>query len=559
MGRIKAAVAALFVVAFHTCALAGNVLTIGIGSSPNDTTGDPLRTAFGKINTAVNGLASCFSGTIAPSSLMTFQCWFDTSTTPATYRFFDGTQWVAAGTLDQTAHVFAPQGGMTVGGDLTGTLPNPTLKAVNSNVGNFGSPSAIPIFTVNNKGQVTAVTTATATAAAATLTGTTLAAGVVNSSLTSVGIIVSGTWRGAPVQPQWGGTGLATLAAHGVVIGEGTSNAVVSGAGTAGQVLTSNGASADPTFQSTFGNGVPPPQGRLTLATATPVMTVTTAGQPNIYYTPYQGNFIPLPVSLGGAFVAVPFVEMSQLTTDTTASPAAVAPNSCYDLFVWNNSGTIMLSRGPAWTTCVGAGVRAATGGIARPASPNNGFPVNSSSITNGPTAGMGLWVGTIASNSSSLIDWIYGATAAGGTAGSFGIWNTYNPIMVYSTTQDSTAGYSYATATYRQADASAGNQCSFVSGSMTREIFKAQYLTAAQFGTATAFVGIGFNSTTTPSGIPSQGANTSGSDVSIAMMNSMFMTAFIGFDTFTALEKGTAASTFNIGGDGGLICSGPM
>lgn len=46
-----------------------------------------------------------------------------------------------------------------------------------------------------------------------------------------------------------GGTGAATLAAHGVIIGNGTSAVAVSGAGTTGQVFTSNGASADPTFQ----------------------------------------------------------------------------------------------------------------------------------------------------------------------------------------------------------------------------------------------------------------------------------------------------------------------
>jgi hypothetical protein len=46
-----------------------------------------------------------------------------------------------------------------------------------------------------------------------------------------------------------GGTGVATLAAHGVVVGNGAAAVNVTGAGTAGQVLTSNGASADPTFQ----------------------------------------------------------------------------------------------------------------------------------------------------------------------------------------------------------------------------------------------------------------------------------------------------------------------
>lgn len=46
-----------------------------------------------------------------------------------------------------------------------------------------------------------------------------------------------------------GGTGDATLAAHGVLLGNGASAVVVSSAGTAAQVLTSNGAAADPTFQ----------------------------------------------------------------------------------------------------------------------------------------------------------------------------------------------------------------------------------------------------------------------------------------------------------------------
>lgn len=46
-----------------------------------------------------------------------------------------------------------------------------------------------------------------------------------------------------------GGTGAASLTVHGVVIGNTTSAVNVTSAGTAGQVLTSNGASADPTFQ----------------------------------------------------------------------------------------------------------------------------------------------------------------------------------------------------------------------------------------------------------------------------------------------------------------------
>jgi hypothetical protein len=46
-----------------------------------------------------------------------------------------------------------------------------------------------------------------------------------------------------------GGTGVAALGAHGLLIGNGGSNVVVSGAGTTGQFLRSNGASSDPTYQ----------------------------------------------------------------------------------------------------------------------------------------------------------------------------------------------------------------------------------------------------------------------------------------------------------------------
>lgn len=53
----------------------------------------------------------------------------------------------------------------------------------------------------------------------------------------------------AAVTVPKGGTGQTTLTNHGVVLGQGASAVAVTSAGTAGQVLTSNGASADPTFQ----------------------------------------------------------------------------------------------------------------------------------------------------------------------------------------------------------------------------------------------------------------------------------------------------------------------
>lgn len=56
-----------------------------------------------------------------------------------------------------------------------------------------------------------------------------------------------------PVTVAHGGTGLTTITNHGVLIGQAASNVAATSAGTAGQVLTSNGASADPTFQTASG------------------------------------------------------------------------------------------------------------------------------------------------------------------------------------------------------------------------------------------------------------------------------------------------------------------
>lgn len=85
------------------------------------------------------------------------------------------------------------------------------------------------------------------------------------------------------------------------------------------------------------------PQGRLTLTTGVPVLTTDVTGAASVYYTPYIGNGVSL--YDGTAWSVFPFAQLT-LSLDTTNHLA----NNVYDVFIWNNSGTVAIGAGPAWT-----------------------------------------------------------------------------------------------------------------------------------------------------------------------------------------------------------------
>jgi hypothetical protein len=240
-----------------------------------------------------------------------------------------------------------------------------------------------------------------------------------------------------------------------------------------------------------------PPQGRLTLATGTPVMTSTQSAKTTIYYTPYVGRLVPLydgtsfnMHDIGG--------ELSQATTDATKSPGSVGTVSNYDLFVWLDSGTYRCTRGPSWSSDTSRGAGAGTTELTMV----NGIYLNANAITNGPGASRGTYVGTVRSNGSSQIDYIFGDAAAGGTAGFFGVWNAYNRRSVATMVRDTADTWTYSTAnTWRAADNSSTARVSFVRG-LDEDSVVAQYHASGTAGASTAMVaGIGLDSTTAFSG----------------------------------------------------------
>lgn len=235
------------------------------------------------------------------------------------------------------------------------------------------------------------------------------------------------------------------------------------------------------------GGGAPTmPQGRLTLASATPMMTTNQLAKTTVFYALFFGNQIPL--WNGTTFVMTTFTELSVATTDTTKSPAAIGASKMNDWFVWNDAGTIRVGHGPDWTNDT---TRSLT--LTRV----NGLWTNTSAITNGPAAGFGTWVGTTRSNASSQIDWNLGGSASTGSAGFLGLANSYNQEPVYAQTRDSGTSYTYTSSTKRQARGSAQMQISFISlGENPVEAFATAVAQTGGTGTPAATMGVGLDTT---------------------------------------------------------------
>lgn len=113
----------------------------------------------------------------------------------------------------------------------------------------------------------------TVTAAAGTLTGTTLAATVVTSSLTTIGTIGTGVWQGTLVGLAYGGTNKnMTASAGGIVWTDSDSMEVLAGTATAGLALVSGNAATPTWYAPTLGYVIH-------AGTSGVLATDTTAGQ----------------------------------------------------------------------------------------------------------------------------------------------------------------------------------------------------------------------------------------------------------------------------------------
>ena len=251
------------------------------------------------------------------------------------------------------------------------------------------------------------------------------------------------------------------------------------------------------------------PQGRLTITSGTPVLSSDTTAQTTVYYTPHRGNRIALPTASGWSIRF--FTELSQALSDVSKSPGAAAVSSVYDMFVWDDSGTIRCTRGPAWSSSTSRGTGAGTTELEY----KDGVLVNKVAITNGPAANRGVYVGTISTSSTGAngqLNMMFApAAAAGGTNNRLDVWNMYNRTRVAAMSRESTNSWTYGTTTWRSANNSTSNRITFVRGldeEVVEVVNRAPKYTANSQTTRT---GIGLDSTSAFSGTPDFDAHTSG------------------------------------------------
>ena len=336
--------------------------------------------------------------------------------------------------------------------------------------------------------------------------------------------------------------------------------------------------------------------GRLTLATGTPVMTSAVTAAQTLYWTPYRGGQISLYdgssawATITSAEVSIPITQAQTGTTtngsavitgltDTSqlivgmkvsgtgvgaaaaissidsATQVTLSVNSTangtntitfklpastpFDVFGFNNAGALKLEF-VAWTNDTTRAV-----GLTR----QNGVPVKTGATTR-------RYLGTIRTEGTDgQSAFSFGGSAAGGSSAKLFVWNENNRESFAAYVQDSTASWTYNSTTWRAANNSANNRVYFVFGRAAS--VRAHYLSQVVSGGITARIGV--DSTTALTGA----ASGSSVDSTTTYLNDAAGVAFCspilaeGFHYINGIERTSGSATCTFVGTGAGVYSG--
>jgi len=244
--------------------------------------------------------------------------------------------------------------------------------------------------------------------------------------------------------------------------------------------------------------------GRLTLTSGTPVTTADVTGATTIYFTPYAGNLVAL---YDGSQWA------NYVLTEISLALGTLTSGKNYDVFLYNNAGTLTLEA-LVWTD----DTTRATALVKQ-----DGVLCKTGALTR-------RYLGTFRTTAT---------TTTEDSAAKRFVWNYYNrvprPMRKLVTTT-----WTYATASWRQANADTTMQLDFVQG-VAESLIEAQVAVNFTVTVNGASLGIGLDSTTSPStsATASQPANGS------TMVAFYRDTPVAGRHTLVWLEFGSTGGTF--------------
>lgn len=324
-------------------------------------------------------------------------------------------------------------------------------------------------------------------------------------------------------------------------------------AGTGVSITNPAGVAGDPSIGLTDPVAMSPPGGRLSLTTATPVLAADVTSAGTIFYVPYRGLFVPL---YDGSVTRMTSIGSERsLVLDSNAGHAGYHQSGKnFDLYIYNDGGTIRLVTGAAWTNDTTRAESLAY---------QNGWLTNSGTITGrfgtgagdtvSITAGKGLYVGSFRASADGITQWVaQPAAAAGGGNCQLLLWNAYNRVPVSAISRDSTNSWNYTTLTWRAANNNNANRISALVG-LNEEPVTAAYHAAHSVGNGAAarygFAGVGLDSTSAISGATAQGSPAQGNDIEFLVARySGFLG--LGYHFIQALEQATAVDTHTFYGD---------
>lgn len=266
-------------------------------------------------------------------------------------------------------------------------------------------------------------------------------------------------------------------------------------------------------------------QGRITLTASTPVTTADVTGATTVRFTPYKGNTISL--YDGADWVQRTFTEL-------TLALGSDSANLMYDLFAYDNGGTVALER-TAWTNTTTRATGLTT---------QDGVLVRSGAATR-RYLGSYRTTGTVGTTEDS--------------AAKRYVWNYYHRVRKHLYVADATATYNYTTATFRQANAAAANQVEAAIGIAESMIELAVNSAIANTNADVAVaVSIGEDSTTTPvSGVQAGTTRSQVANILVPLQCMLRRFPAIGSHTWVWLEKSAATGTTTWTGTSGDQISG--